>query len=92
MLRVSRAEGDPGFITRFKVFRRSLTGNGFKSFQSRDFRAPRVKGFNTCRDIFLVYPQGIKGVQGSIFPKLTGFQGLNVSRGPKIHGIQGFKG
>ena len=32
MLRVSRAEGDPGLITRFKVFRRSLTVNGFKSF------------------------------------------------------------
>ena len=30
MLRVSRAEGDPGLITRLKVFRRSLTGNGFK--------------------------------------------------------------
>ena len=27
---VSRAEGDPGLITRFKVFRRSLTVNGFK--------------------------------------------------------------
>ena len=25
MLGVSRAEGDPGLITRFKVFRRSLT-------------------------------------------------------------------
>jgi len=32
MLRVSRAEGDPGLITRFKIFRRSLTVNGFKSF------------------------------------------------------------
>ena len=31
-LRVSRAEGDPGLIARFKVFRRSLTVNGFKSF------------------------------------------------------------
>ena len=32
MLGVSRAEGDPGLITRFKVFRRSLTVNSFKSF------------------------------------------------------------
>ena len=32
MLGVSRAEGYPGIITRFKVFRRSLTVNGFKSF------------------------------------------------------------
>ena len=46
-----------------------------------------LKGLNTCRDIFLVYPQGIKGVQGSIFPKLTGFQGLNASRIPKIQGF-----
>ena len=29
---VSKAEGDPGLIMRFKVFRRSLKVNGFKSF------------------------------------------------------------
>ena len=29
---VSKVEGDPGSIMRFKVFRRSLKVNGFKSF------------------------------------------------------------
>ena len=32
MLRVSRAEGDPRLIARFKVFRRSLTVDGFIKF------------------------------------------------------------
>ena len=66
----------------------------FKGSRTSGFelRAPRVKGFKTFRDISLVYSQGIKGVQGSIFPKLTGFHGLNASRVPKIQGLQGFKG
>ena len=29
---VSKVEGDPGLIMRFKVFRRSLKVNGFKNF------------------------------------------------------------
>ena len=62
----------------------------FKGSRTSGFelRAPRVKGFKTCRDISLVYPQGIKGFQGSIFPKLTGFQGLRGIRLPRVKGFQ----
>ena len=42
---VSKAEGDPGSIMRFKVFRRSLKVVGFKNFLIHGLRAPRVKGF-----------------------------------------------
>ena len=31
-LQVSKVEGDPGLIMRFKVFRRSLKVNGFRNF------------------------------------------------------------
>ena len=56
--------------------------------QVLEIKALRVKGFKTCRDISLVYPQGIKGFQGSMFPKLAGFQGLRGFRLPRVKGFQ----
>ena len=78
----------PELVIRLKALEGHSKSLASKVFQSRGFRAPKVKGFKTCRDISLVYPQGIKGARGSIFPRLTGFHGLNVSRAPKIQGWQ----
>ena len=47
---------------RFKVFRRSLKVAGFKTFPNPGASGLRGSmGFKTCREISLVYPQGIKG-------------------------------
>ena len=71
---------------------------GFQKFQRfqdvRFFLNSRFRGSKSSRHVgtYLSLSLGQKGAQGSIFPRLTGFQGLNVSRVPKIQGLQGFKG
>ena len=39
--RFSRAEGDPGLIARFKVFRRSLKVDGFNSFLIQELQGSK---------------------------------------------------
>ena len=60
-----------------------LTG-AFKGFgvsnNIKGFRAPNLNEIE------------ISWVQGSRVPRLKGFHGLNVSRAPKVQGLQGFKG
>ena len=60
-----------------------LTG-AFKGFgvsnNTKGFRAPIINEIE------------IAWVQGSRVSRLKGFHGLNVSRVPKIQGLQGFKG
>ena len=92
MLRVSRAEGDPRLIARFKVFRRSLTVNGFIKFLIQGLQGSKGQRVQHMKGYILSLSPGHKGGSRVNISKLTGFQGLNVSRVPKIQGIQGFKG
>ena len=60
-----------------------LTGS-FKGFSvSNNTKGSKAPNLNEIE---------IAWVQGSIFPRLTGFHGLDVSRVPTIQGLQGFKG
>ena len=83
MLRVSRAEGDPRLIARFKVFGKSLTVNGFIKFLIQGLQGSKGQMVQHMKGYIHSLSPGHKGGQGSIFPKLTGFQGLNISRVPK---------
>ena len=59
---MSKVEGDPGLIMRFKVFRRSLKVAGFKNISTPGTSGLQgSKGLTTCREISLVYPKGING-------------------------------
>ena len=82
---MSKVEGDPGLIPRFKVFRRSLKVDGFQNIIIQGFRASRVIKFQDMWGyIFNVSPGhrvplagwGFRDVLA--FPKSKGFTELTT--------------
>ena len=55
---VSKVEGDPGLIMRFKVFRRSLKVNGIKSFLIQGLQGSKgQKASRHVGNIFSISPR-----------------------------------
>ena len=83
-----QVEGDPGFIMRSKVFRRSLKVDRYQNLIIQGFRALKVIGFQDVRGYILnispghrvpLASRGFRDVFG--VSKIQGFQGTNDTPG-----------